>query len=42
MRIPPAREYARMRFEDKQQVIRTVRAILAAYAETEKGAPNDE
>jgi len=36
-RIPPAREYALMAFNDQQEVIRQVRAILQAYAETERG-----
>ena len=38
MRIPPAREYARLTFKDKQAVIKTVQAILLSYAETERGS----
>lgn len=37
MRIPPAREYARLTFKDKQAIIKAVQAILFAYAETERG-----
>lgn len=36
-RIPPPREYARMAFKDRQEVIRQVQAILLSYAETERG-----
>lgn len=38
MRIPPAREYARLTFEHKQAVIKAVQALLLSYAETERGS----
>jgi hypothetical protein len=38
-RIPPPREYAKLTFDDKMEVIETVFSLLRAYAETERPKP---
>lgn len=39
-RIPTAREYARLTFEEKQAALETVRELLFTYLATER--PNDD
>lgn len=35
-RLPPPREYARLKFDDKMNVIEEIYRLLRMYAETER------
>ena len=38
--IPTAKQYAKLKYEDKRKVIKTLTELLARYAETER--PNND